>query len=157
MADTELLTQLRQLLAKRFSDGELRTLCFDLGVEYDDLPGQGKADKTRELVTYMNQHDRLADLVRVGQGSRPDVPWPAIGGVQVNQPSTPGRATSSALNTLRREAIESRLAALGEEYTAANRQLGYALSEVDRLRIKRQIEALDAEMKALTTELNTLG
>ena len=42
MVDTELLTQLRQLLTKRFSDGELRTLCFDLGVEYEDLPGQAR-------------------------------------------------------------------------------------------------------------------
>ena len=31
MIDTQLLTQLRQLLVNRFSDGELRTLYFDLG------------------------------------------------------------------------------------------------------------------------------
>ena len=67
MADIELLTQLRQLLSKRFSDGELRTLCFDLGVAYEDLPGSGKADKARELVDYMDRHERLADLVRVGR------------------------------------------------------------------------------------------
>ena len=68
MADIELLTQLRQLLVKRFSDGELRTLCFDLGVEYEDLPGAGKTDKARELVDYMDRYDRLADLVRGGPG-----------------------------------------------------------------------------------------
>lgn len=87
MGDTELLTQLRQLLIKRFSDGELRTLCFDLGVEYDDLPGQGKADKARELVTHMDQHGRLADLVRFGRQSRPDVPWPEWGSAPVAKSS----------------------------------------------------------------------
>ncbi len=33
MTDTASLIQLRQILAERFSDGELRTLCFDLGVD----------------------------------------------------------------------------------------------------------------------------
>jgi hypothetical protein len=157
VADIELLTQLRQLLVKRFSDGELHTLCFDLGVEYDDLPGSGRSDKARELVTCMDQHDRLADLVRVGRGSRPDVPWPVIDAALVKQPPIPGSAAASAVKTLRREAIENRLTDLGEEYKAANRQLSYALSEVDRLRIKRQMAALDEEMKALTAELETLG
>ena len=78
MGDTELRTQLRQLLVKRFNEGELRTLCFDLGVDYDDLPGLGRADKARELVDYMERHESLSELVRVGQQSRPDAPWPVI-------------------------------------------------------------------------------
>jgi hypothetical protein len=61
MADTELLTNLRQLMTKRFSDGELRTLCFDLGVEYDDLPGSSKKDKAREFAYYVDRHKRLPD------------------------------------------------------------------------------------------------
>ena len=153
MADTELLTHLRQLLVKRFSDGEIRTLCFDLGVEYDDLPGSGKADKARELVDCMDRHERLPDLVRVGRQSRPDVSWPEVGAAPAKQLSTPGSASPPAVNTLRREAIELQLADLGAEYQAATRQLGFALSEVDRLRIKRQMAALDAEMKALAAEL----
>jgi hypothetical protein len=157
MADIELLTQLRLLLSKRFSDGELRTLCFDLGVEYEDLPGAGKADKARELVATMDRYDRLADLVRVGRRSRSDVPWPAIGEASVKQPLTPGSAAEAAVKTLRREAVEKRLSALGEEYMAANRQLSYTLSEVDRLRIKRLIETLDAEMKALAAEVQAFG
>ena len=44
----EYLTYLRQLLATRFDQSELRTLCFDLGIEYDDLVGASKADKARE-------------------------------------------------------------------------------------------------------------
>lgn len=89
MADTEQLAQLRQLLANRFSDGELRDLCFDLGVDYEGLPGAGKADKARELVAYMERRGQLTDLVRVGRHSRPDVPWPEIGAVQAPQ-SIPG-------------------------------------------------------------------
>jgi len=73
----EYLTQLRELLAVRFSAGELRTLCFDMGVDYDDLPGEGKADKARELVGFCERHDELVKLVETGKRLRPDVAWRA--------------------------------------------------------------------------------
>jgi len=38
MAQTERLSQLRQNLVDHFSDGELRTLCFDPGVDYENPP-----------------------------------------------------------------------------------------------------------------------
>lgn len=68
-------TRLRQLLSTCFDAGELRTLCFDLGVEYDDLPGAGKADKARELITYLERHSRIYELWEIGKRLRPDVPW----------------------------------------------------------------------------------
>jgi hypothetical protein len=66
---------LRQILAERFDEGELRTLCFDLGIEYDDLPGKGRADKARELVAYLERRDRIPDLIEIGERIRPDVSW----------------------------------------------------------------------------------
>jgi hypothetical protein len=74
--DQAYLTQLRQVLTTRLDAGELRTLCFDLGVDYDDLPGAGKANRARELVGYLARRDRIADLIRVGKRLRPDIPWP---------------------------------------------------------------------------------
>jgi hypothetical protein len=68
-------TQLRQILSVYFDESELRTLCFDLGIEYDDLPGVGKSDKARELVGYLERHSRIYDLLKVGKQLRPDVPW----------------------------------------------------------------------------------
>ena len=53
-------TMLRQILAERFNEGELRTLCFDLGIDYENLPGQGKADKARELVAYFQRRGDIA-------------------------------------------------------------------------------------------------
>ena len=67
--------RLRQTLATRFNLGELRTLCFDLGIDYDDLPAEGKANKARELVAYLERHQRLQDLVALGQHRRPDIDW----------------------------------------------------------------------------------
>lgn len=74
----EQLVQLRQLLADRFDEGELRTLCFDLGVDYEDLPAEGRSNKARELAAYLDRHDRIPDLLEVGQRLRPEINWRQI-------------------------------------------------------------------------------
>ena len=71
-------TQLRQLLTMHFDEGELRTLCFELGIEYDDLAGGNRADKTRELVKYLERRGRLSGLIETGKGLRPEISWPNI-------------------------------------------------------------------------------
>jgi hypothetical protein len=147
VADIEPLSQLRQLLIKRFSDGELRTLCFDLGVEYEDLPGSGKADKARELVDYMERYERLADLVRVGRQSRPDVPWPDIDPQLILPNSRP------ALPEYKRKALEQRRADLIEEHEAVTAQLRRTLSDADELKLKRQQRHLEEQIAEVESEL----
>jgi len=68
------LTRLRQILVTHF-EGELRTLCFDLGVDYDDLRETGKANKARELVEYLERRNRIPELVELGKRLRPSVSW----------------------------------------------------------------------------------
>ncbi|MCP4539774.1 MAG: hypothetical protein GY832_21765, partial [Chloroflexi bacterium] len=58
-------TKLRQKLVKRFNLEELRTLCYDLNVDFESLGGEGKANKARELVLYMERHDRMDELIVV--------------------------------------------------------------------------------------------
>lgn len=74
-AKQKYLTQLRQILTDRFGAGELRTLCFDLGIDYDDLPGDGKTDKARELVSYLDNRGRISELIEMGRQLRPNVTW----------------------------------------------------------------------------------
>ncbi len=69
------LVRLYQLLDKTFSLEELRTLCFSLGIEFDDLTGDGKGAKTRELVMYMHRRGRIADLIAKAKQERPHVSW----------------------------------------------------------------------------------
>jgi hypothetical protein len=69
------LTELHTSLARRFNQGELRTLCFNLGVEYEDLPAEGRADKARELVEYLKRRQQISDLVRLCRHQRPDIAW----------------------------------------------------------------------------------
>ena len=69
------LTQLREILAQRFSLEDLRTLCFDLGVDAETLPGEGKEAKARELVAYLDNRKRIPDLVRLGRARRSEIEW----------------------------------------------------------------------------------
>jgi CHAT domain-containing protein len=78
LPDREPLVKLRRILDERLSDDELRTLCFDLGIEYDSLPSQGKTGKARELVSHCERHDRLGELVEVAKQARSDIGWDDI-------------------------------------------------------------------------------
>lgn len=70
---------LRQILTDHFNESELRTLCFDLDIDYESLPGQGKADKARELVAHCNRHSRIPALLKeVGKQQRSDITWTDI-------------------------------------------------------------------------------
>ena len=69
------LVAIHELLTQHFSAEELRTLCFRLGIEYDDLSGNGRADKARELVAYCQRHNLLQDLQRAVTQARPNVTW----------------------------------------------------------------------------------
>ena len=73
---TNLRVVLLTVLDTRFNKSELRQLCFHLDLEYEDLPGSGKADKVRELVLYMERRDHLIDLFTAIQRLRPDIIWP---------------------------------------------------------------------------------
>ena len=70
------LTSLRDLLAQHFNKNELRQLCFDLVIEYENLPGDIRPAKAQALVEYCLRHNRLSDLVVRCRQLRPTVSWP---------------------------------------------------------------------------------
>ena len=77
-SDTELalLRKIRQIFATRYNESELRSLCFDLGMDYTTLPGKGREDKVIELITYFNRRKQIRELIRLGKQQRPDIAWP---------------------------------------------------------------------------------
>jgi len=66
-------SELHRLLAKHYDLEELRTLAFDLGVDWDELGGETKSARARELIAYLKRRNRLGDLVAAIETSRPDV------------------------------------------------------------------------------------
>jgi hypothetical protein len=63
--------KLRQFIFLYFNDNELRDIYFDLDVDYDSLPGQGKRDKAREIVAFCNRHKKFDLLIELCQAERP--------------------------------------------------------------------------------------
>ncbi|MCP4424570.1 MAG: hypothetical protein GY803_08775, partial [Chloroflexi bacterium] len=66
--ETSALRRERELverLRKAYDLDELHDFCHELDVEYENLPGQTKSAKTRELVHHMGRHGRLDELERV--------------------------------------------------------------------------------------------
>ena len=87
----EQLAQLRSKMVEHFGDGELHTLYFDLGLDYHDLPGEGRADKIRELIAHCQRYDRLSELVSKCKKQFPKEDWGEAGPVRLffNVPQLP--------------------------------------------------------------------
>ncbi len=83
MVTTSYLAQLRQNIIEHFNEDELRTLCFDLGVDYDSLLGRARDGNARELVARMDREDRIPDLVQLCHKHRPQASWPHLGRIFV--------------------------------------------------------------------------
>lgn len=58
-------------IGKGYNVSELQALCFVLEIDYDDLPGETKTDKARELVQYADRHGIMARLVAQLMADRP--------------------------------------------------------------------------------------
>jgi hypothetical protein len=69
------LVALFKKIDRHFNDSELLDLCFQLNVDPEDFGDGGKRDKVRELVTYMDRHGRLSDLLKLASSLRPKVVW----------------------------------------------------------------------------------
>ncbi|WP_420645792.1 WD40 repeat domain-containing protein [Candidatus Leptofilum sp.] len=69
------LSRLRHLLVEYFSLSEIRTLCLDLGVRYDDLGGEGITAKVRELLHQLDRTKRIEALLQYVEPLRPKVDW----------------------------------------------------------------------------------
>jgi hypothetical protein len=65
--------ELRQIITEHFSEEELRTLCFDLDIDYDNFPGQGKGNKARDLVAHFVRRERIYELIVACYERRPEV------------------------------------------------------------------------------------
>lgn len=66
---------LRDQLAHYFSESELNDICFDLNIDYENLPDQTKQEKVRELIIYCQRHGLMEDLILRCKELRPQVSW----------------------------------------------------------------------------------
>ena len=67
------LARIRHTLVDSFDLEELRTLCFDLGMDFESLPGQSKPAKAREMVNYWRNRRDLSTLTKAIRIERGDI------------------------------------------------------------------------------------
>ncbi|SRR6266496_6397611 len=73
----EYLALLRQHINEHFSTDEIRTLCFDMGVDSEEL-GVDHSPKfifILNLITYLRRRERLDRLIQACEQARPHVSW----------------------------------------------------------------------------------
>lgn len=74
----EFLNILFESLNRYFSLDEIRTICFNMGIDYDSIPGEAKSAKTRELIQDLARNQRLRELLDLVTRYRPRVAWPPM-------------------------------------------------------------------------------
>ncbi len=62
---------LRQVLAQYYNESELRTMTFDLGIDYDSIGGRGKLEKVAGLVAFGLRNGRYDDIAAYVRQTRP--------------------------------------------------------------------------------------
>jgi len=72
------LPALYKQLLETYSDDELRTLCFELEIDYEISEGANKSARARELLTYLNRRERIPELILKCRQQRPAKEWNLI-------------------------------------------------------------------------------
>ena len=63
-----------EAILRAFDENETKTLCsIALGVDYDDLPGNGLAAKQRELILYFERREQNGALISAVTAQRPNI------------------------------------------------------------------------------------
>jgi hypothetical protein len=63
--------RLHDILDNYFNEQELRDICFELGIDYEDLPFSGQTNKARELVALTVRTSQFEQLCALVKGERP--------------------------------------------------------------------------------------
>ena len=64
--------KLRAVMADSFSLAELQQLCFDLGVDWESIEGEGKENRAQGLLQYFTRRGDLPRLLAVVRERRPN-------------------------------------------------------------------------------------
>jgi ABC-type Fe3+/spermidine/putrescine transport system ATPase subunit len=84
MMPTTDLSALRDHIYKHFDIVELQSLCFDLGVDFEELSGERKSENIVALILLLERRERLPELLTLLAEKRPTVPWASF----IVQPTT---------------------------------------------------------------------
>jgi hypothetical protein len=136
----QFLSELRCGIAETFNTEELKTLCADLGVNYENLGGEGLESKARELITYLEHRSRLPDLIAHCISARPNYAWPQGGGTGLSALQVAANAKADARITI--------LFLAADPTNATRLRLGEELREIqEKLQLARLRDRFDLQQR----------
>lgn len=97
---------------RRYSLDELKTLCFELGVDYDNLPGEGKRGKARELILHESRRRGLTRLAALLEREHPAAFARELAGTTQPAEPTPARRLEQTLDERQATAVRSAVRAV---------------------------------------------
>ncbi len=122
--------------------GELDILCFDLGLDPDNLQGETKVEKANSIIINLMRNGRLEDLLILLQEERPNISIPPI--------PSPNQQIQDAFNSLSEESLDAVL----NEYLAQMSQLIVNNSPNSEFNPeKKVISAINVFSKTLLSQL----
>ena len=83
------LVELNSKMNQVFSLDEIESLCFDMGINFESLPGGNKGSRIRELIEFCRRRGRDKELAAKVRAERPNVAWPGAA-APASQPSPAG-------------------------------------------------------------------
>ena len=76
--NNQLREQLRKEVESAFILSELEVLCFSLGIPWDDVKKEEKANAIIHIITYADRHNLLPKFIAKCKDERPAGNWPVI-------------------------------------------------------------------------------
>jgi hypothetical protein len=70
------MSALHTRLRDTYSEGELRDLCLQFNIDYEDLEGYGKSERVRDLILKLVRRGMIPDLIEIVRTERPRTDWP---------------------------------------------------------------------------------
>lgn len=78
LESTKYLRDLRYGIIESFNIDELEALAFDLGVSWEEVPGNTISTKAQNFIMYQARRGNLQNLVILLEETRPGMEWPTV-------------------------------------------------------------------------------
>jgi hypothetical protein len=85
------LRKLLRAINDSFGENDLRDLCFDLQLDFENLPGPTKKDKARELIIHFDRRKRINVLIATFRELRPNIDLETIALDELDEDPTTAR------------------------------------------------------------------
>ena len=67
--------RLRKNIDTYFNEDDIRTICYDLSIDYESISGESKSAKIRELLAFCERKGNLEDFINSVRQERPNILW----------------------------------------------------------------------------------